>query len=133
MRGIGSPGCGGGIKNAPGWGAVCFVPPRAFAATLTFTSRGLLSATGWGHGGGRYSQLLRVGSSSLKRGLIEALLSGRLIPLLLSRSGLRGGGPLVSATRARPVLLSVVPLLALRRRARRGLALLDRDDTERVG
>src|SRR5699024_1164594 len=50
-----------------------------------------------------------------------------------SRSGLRGGGPLVSATRARPVLLSVVPLLALRRRARRGLALLDRDDTERVG
>src|SRR5690625_4149959 len=52
--------------------------------------------------------------------------------LLLSRSGLRGGGPLVSATRARPVLLSVVPLLALRRRARRRL-LLDRDDTERVG
>src|SRR5699024_6139627 len=129
MRDIGSPGCGGGIKNAPGWGAVCFVPPRAFAATLTFTSRGLLSATGWGHGGGRYSQLLRVGSSSLKRRLIEPLLLGCR---LVSRSGLRGGGPLVSATRARPVLLSVVPLLALRRRARRRL-LLDRPDTERVG
>src|SRR5690625_4018803 len=122
-----------GHKKCTRLGAACSVPPRAFAATLTFTSRGLLSATGWGHGGGRYSQLLRVGSSSLKRGLIEALLSGRLIPLLLSRSGLRGGGPLVSAIRARPVLLSVVPLLALRRRARRGLALLDRDDTERVG
>src|SRR5690625_1388737 len=52
--------------------------------------------------------------------------------LLLTATGLRGGGPLVSATRARPVLLSVVPLLALRRRARRRL-LLDRDDTERVG
>src|SRR5699024_4859809 len=50
-----------------------------------------------------------------------------------SRSGLRGGGPLVAAASARPVLLDVVPLLALRRRARRGLALLDRDDAEAVG
>src|SRR5699024_4848221 len=91
---------------------------------------GCCPSPGWGHGGGRYSQRLRVGSSSSKRRLIETLLLGCR---LVSRSGLRGGGPLVSATRARPVLLSVVPLLALRRRARRGLALLDRDDTERVG
>src|SRR5699024_5069970 len=104
---------------------VCFVPPRAFAATLTFTSRGLLSVTGeGGHGGGRYSQRLRVVSSRSERhGVLP-------IP---SRSGLRGGGPLVAAASARPVLLDVVPLLALRRRARRGLALLDRDDAEAVG
>src|SRR5699024_6183466 len=96
---------------------------------LTFTSRGLLSVTGWGHGGGRYSQLLRVVSSSSKRRLVEPLLLGCG---LVSRSGLRGGGPLVAAASARPVLLGI-PLLALWRRARRGLLLLDRDDTERVG
>src|SRR5699024_7743743 len=90
---------------------VCFVPPRAFAATLTFTSRGLLSVTGeGGHGGGRYSQRLRVVSSRSERhGVLP-------IP---SRSGLRGGGPLVAAASARPVLLGI-PLLALRRRARLG-------------
>src|SRR5699024_6287273 len=110
-----------GHRKAPAafGGAVCFVPASGFAPTLAFTSRGLLSVTGWGHGGGRYSQLLRVGSSSSKRGLIESLLSGRLIPLLLSRSGLRGGRPLSPATRTRPVLLGI-PLLALRRRARLG-------------
>src|SRR5699024_9212510 len=111
-------------------GAVCFVPASGFAPTLAFTSRGLLSATGWGHGGGRYSQLLRVVSSSSKRRLVEPLLLGCG---LVSRSRLRGGRPLSPATRTRPVLLDVVPLLALRRRARRGLLLLDRDDTERVG
>src|SRR5699024_7724721 len=96
---------------------VCFVPPRAFAATLTFTSRGLLSVTGeGGHGGGRYSQLLRVVSSSSKRRLVEPLLLGCG---LVSRSGLRGGRPLSPATRTRPVLLGI-PLLALRRRARLG-------------
>src|SRR5699024_8382855 len=105
-------------------------PASGFAPTLAFTSRGLLSVTGWGHGGGRYSQLLRVVSSSSKRRLVEPLLLGCG---LVSRPGLRGGGPLVAATRARPVLLGVVPLLALRRRARRGLALLDRDDAEAVG
>src|SRR5699024_12457948 len=90
-----------------------------------------VSVTGeGGHGGGRYSQLLRVVSSSSKRRLVEPLLLGCG---LVSRSGLRGGGPLVAAARTRPVLLDVVPLLALRRRARRGLLLLDRDDTERVG
>src|SRR5699024_27784 len=122
----------GVCDGRPGMGrlaGVCFVPPRAFAATLTFTSRGLLSVTGWGHGGGRYSQLLRVVSSSSKRRLVEPLLLGCG---LVSRSGLCGGRPLVAATRTRPVLLGI-PLLALRRRARRGLALLDRDDTERVG
>src|SRR5699024_3272874 len=115
-----------GHRKAPAafGGAVCFVPASGFAPTLAFTSRGLLSVTGWGYGGGRYSQLLRVVSSRSERhGVLP-------IP---SRSGLRGGGPLVAATRARPVLLDVVPLLALRRRARRGLAMLDRDDTERVG
>src|SRR5699024_143938 len=60
-----------------------------------------------------YSQRLRVGSSRSERRLIEALLLGCG---LVSRSGLRGSGPLTAATRARPVLLSVVPLLALRRR-----------------
>src|SRR5690606_9985922 len=65
-----------------------------------------------------------------ERRLIEPLLLGCG---LVSRSGLCGGGPLSPAARARPVLLSVVPLLALRRRARRGLLpLLDRDDTETV-
>src|SRR5699024_3040226 len=98
-------------------GAVCFVPASGFAPTLAFTSRGLLSVTGWGHGGGRYSQLLRVVSSSSKRRLVEPLLLGCG---LVSRSRLRGGRPLVAATRARPVLLDVVPLLALRRRARLG-------------
>src|SRR5699024_611377 len=108
---------------------VCFVPPRAFAATLTFTSRGLLSVTGWGHGGGRYSQLLRVGSSSSKRRLVEPLLLGCG---LVSRSRLRGGRPLSPATRTRPVLLGI-PLLALRSRARRGLALLARSAAEAGG
>src|SRR5699024_12595532 len=91
---------------------------------------GCCPSPGWGHGGGRYSQPLRVGSSSSKRRLVETLLQGCR---LVSRSGLRGGGPLVSATRARPVLLTVVPLLALRSRARRGLALPDRGGTDRDG
>src|SRR5699024_7932532 len=91
-------------------GAVCFVPASGFAPTLTFTSRGLLSVTGWGHGGGRYSQLLRVVCSRAERhGVLPTP----------SRSGLRGGGPLVAAASARPVLLGT-PLLALRRRARLG-------------
>src|SRR5699024_8718561 len=70
-----------------------------------------VSVTGeGGHGGGRYSQLLRVGSSSLKRGLIEPAqvpasprVGGRLCGLV-SRSGLCGGGPLVAAASARPPL-----------------------------
>src|SRR5699024_5137700 len=101
-----------GHRKAPAafGGAVCFVPASGFAPTLAFTSRGLLSVTGWGHGGGRYSQLLRVVSSRSERhGVLP-------IP---SRSGLRGGGPLVAAASARPVLLGI-PLLALRRRARLG-------------
>src|SRR5699024_9947086 len=98
--------------------------PRAFAATLTFTSRGLLSVTGWGHGGGRYSQRLRVGSSRSKRRLIEALLLGCG---LVSRSGLRGGRPL-AATRARAPLrrgLLRVVRPALRRRPVRLLRLTE--------
>src|SRR5699024_8469024 len=97
-------------------GAVCFVPASGFAPTLAFTSRGLLSVTGWGRGGGRYSQRLRVVSSSSKRRLVEPLLLGCG---LVSRSRLRGGRPLSPATRTRPVLLGI-PLLALRRRARLG-------------
>src|SRR5699024_4578208 len=54
-----------------------------------------VSVTGWGHGGGRYSQRLRVGFSSSKRRLIEPLLLGRS---LVSRSGLYGGRPTVAAT-----------------------------------
>src|SRR5699024_3358093 len=65
-----------------------------------------------------------------ERRLIESLLRGGL---LIPAAGLCGGGPLVAAPRARPVLLDVVPLLALRGRTRRGLALLDRDDAEAVG
>src|SRR5699024_1208950 len=107
-----------GIEKAPAafGGAVCFVPASGFAPTLAFTSRGLLSVAGWGHGGGRYSQLLRVVSSSSKRRLVEPLLLGCG---LVSRSRLRGGRPLSPATRTRPVLLGI-PLLALRRRARLG-------------
>src|SRR5690625_3526387 len=56
---------------------------------------GCCPSPGWGHGGGRYSQLLRVGSSSLKRRLIETLLLGCR---LVSRSGLRGGRPTITAT-----------------------------------
>src|SRR5699024_4302578 len=95
---------------------VCFVPPRAFAATLTFTSRGLLSVAGWGHGGGRYSQLLRVGSSSLKRRLIEPLLLGCG---LVSRSGLCGGRPTITATGPVSVLRGLRGMLR-----GRGIALL---------
>src|SRR5699024_1066516 len=79
-------GLSGMSKSRPGLGrlvCVCFVPPRPFEGHAHVHVAGAASVTGWGHGGGRYSQLLRVGSSSLKRGLIEALLSGRLIPLLL--------------------------------------------------
>src|SRR5699024_1460457 len=97
-------------------GAACFVPPRAFAATLTFTSRGLLSATGRGHGGGRYSQRLRVGSSSLKRRLIEPLLLGCG---LVSRSGLCGGRPTITATGPVSVLGGLRGMLR-----GRGIALL---------
>src|SRR5699024_10688166 len=69
------------------------------------------------------SKLLRVGSSSSKRRLVEPLLLGCG---LVSRSRLRGGRPLSPATRTRPVLLGI-PLLALRRRTRRGLLPLRRD------
>src|SRR5699024_11042860 len=62
-----------GIKNAPGWVLRVSCPRALSRGTLTFTSRGLLSVTGWGHGGGRYSQLLRVVSSSSKRGATRGL------------------------------------------------------------
>src|SRR5699024_9522957 len=101
-----------GIKNAPGW-VPCVSCPRAPSRLRSVHVSRAVSVTGWGNGGGRYSQRLRVGSSRSERRLIEALLLGCG---LVSRSGLCCGRPLTAATRARPVLLSVVPLLALRRR-----------------
>src|SRR5699024_4163495 len=123
-----------GVRKPPRHGTArgcLFRTPARLRGYAHVHVAGAVSVTGeGGHGGGRYSQLLRVVSSSSKRRLVEPLLLGCG---LVSRSGLRGGAPLVAAARTRPVLLDVVPLLALRRRARRGLAMLDRDDTERVG
>src|SRR5699024_2525051 len=80
--------------------------------------------TGWGHGGGRYSQRLRVGSSRSKRRLIEALLLGCGV---VSRSG-KGGGRTVAggsdSAALRRGLLRVVRL-ALRRRPVRLLRLTE--------
>src|SRR5699024_6269645 len=75
-----------------------------------------VSVTGWGHGGGRYSQLLRVGSSSLKRRLVESLLLGCG---LVSRSGLCGGRPTITATGPVSVLGGLRGMLR-----GRGIALL---------
>src|SRR5699024_9175435 len=75
-----------------------------------------VSVTGWGHGGGRYSQRLRVGSSRSERRLIEALLLGCG---LVSGSGLLCGSP--RARRLRRALTVLrgglgIPGLTLRRR-----------------
>src|SRR5699024_3696510 len=123
-----------GVRKPPRHGTArgcLFRAPARLRGYAHVHVAGAVSVTGEGaHGGGRYSQLLRVVSSSSKRRLVEPLLLGCG---LVSRSRLRGGRPLSPATRTRPVLLDVVPLLALRRRARRGLAMLDRDDAETVG
>src|SRR5699024_461593 len=108
-----------GIKNAPGWGAACFVPPRPFEGHAHVHVAGAVSVTGWGHGGGRYSQLLRVGSSSSKRRVsVEGLLLGCG---LVSLSGLRGGRPTITATGPVSVLRGLRGMLR-----GRGIALLVR-------
>ena len=91
------------------WDGLCVSYPRAFrrAGDAHVRVAGAATRSRWDHVTGQI-----MGS---ERRLIEPLLSARLIPLLLSRSGLCGGRPLVAATRARPVLLSVLrtPALAL--------------------
>src|SRR5699024_2519052 len=84
-----------GHKKCTRLGCCVFRTPACLRGYAHVHVAGAVSVTGWGHGGGRYSQLLRVGSSSLKRRLIEPLLLGCG---LVSRSGLRGGRPTITAT-----------------------------------
>src|SRR5699024_41367 len=106
-------------------------PRVGLSRTHVFCVAGAVSVTGWGHGGGRYSQRLRVGSSRSERRLIETLLLGCG---LVSRSGLCCGRPRALLLRRAITLLRgglCIPGLTLRRRLCRPRLTLRRD-AERI-